>query len=161
MEDAFIAKPLLTDELWSVIEPGLPRPRTYPKGGRPLVSNRATLTGILFVLKTGIPWEDLPREMGCGCGMTCWRRLRDWQKAGIWAGLHRVLLEMLQEANQIDWSRALIASASVRAVGGASKPAPTRRIDSSPAANTTSRQMPKGSRWPTHSPRPIARMASN
>lgn len=156
-----MAKPLLTDELWSVIEPGLPRPRTYPRGGRPLVSNRATLTGILFVLKTGIPWEDLPREMGCGCGMTCWRRLRDWQKAGIWAGLHRVLLEMLQEANQIDWSRALIDSASVRAVGGASKPAPTRRIAASPVANTTSRPMPKASRWPTHSPRPIARMASS
>jgi transposase len=67
------------------------------------------------VLKTGIPWEDLPQEMGCGCGMTCWRRLRDWHVAGVWNGLHAVLLDRLAEADQIDWSRASLDSASVPA----------------------------------------------
>ena len=73
-----MAKPLVSDELWAVIEPELPPEPAKPKGGRPRVPDRAALTGILFVLKTGIQWEDLPHEMGCGCGMTCWRRLRDW-----------------------------------------------------------------------------------
>ncbi len=62
-----------------------------PKGGRPRVPDRACLTGIVFVLKTGIPWEYLPREMGCGSGMTCWRRLRDWQAAGVWDRVHDTL----------------------------------------------------------------------
>ena len=72
-----MAKPLLTEELWLCIEPLIPKRVVSPKGGRPAVPARAALTGILFVLKTGIPWEYLPRELGCGCGMTCWRRLRD------------------------------------------------------------------------------------
>ena len=72
-----MAKPLLTDELWARIEPLLPERPARPKGGRPPLPDRATLSGIVFVLKTGIPWEDLPQEMGCGSGMTCWRRLRD------------------------------------------------------------------------------------
>ena len=79
-----MAKPLLPDELWEIIEPLLPKWTPSPKGGQPPVADRKALTGILFVLKTGIPWEDLPCEMGCGCGMTCWRRLRDWQADGTW-----------------------------------------------------------------------------
>ena len=73
-----MAKPLLDDALWSLIEPVLPPCVAYPKGGRPPLDNRRVLTGIVFMLKTDIPWEYLPQEMGCGCGMTCWRRLRDW-----------------------------------------------------------------------------------
>lgn len=69
------------------------------------------LTGILFVLKSGIPWEMLPQEMGCGCGMTCWRRLRDWHDAGVWKRLHELLLAELNEADEIDWSRAVADSA--------------------------------------------------
>ncbi len=111
-------KPLLTDELWAVIEPLLPKERPKPKGGRPRVGDRAALTGILFVLKTGIPWEMLPKEMGCGSGMTCWRRLKEWHEAGVWRRLHRVLLDCLGKANHIDWSRASLDSASVPAPGG-------------------------------------------
>ena len=77
------------------------------------------LTGIVFVLKSGIPWEMLPQEMGCGSGMTCWRRLRDWQEAGVWERLHRVLLDRLGEADQIDWERACLDSASIPAKRGA------------------------------------------
>ena len=90
-----MAKPLLPDELWAIIEPLLPPPKVrrfrYP--GRKPIDDRKALTGILFVLKTGIPWEDLPVEMGCGCGMTCWRRLQRWQQEGIWFRLHHVLVE--------------------------------------------------------------------
>ncbi len=111
-------KPLVTDELWTVVEPLLPKQPPKPKGGRPRVNDRAALTGILFVLKTGIPWEMLPQEMGCGSGMTCWRRLKEWHRAGVWERLHRALLDRLGEAGRIDWSRASLDSASVAAPGG-------------------------------------------
>ncbi|PQO94010.1 hypothetical protein C5614_22025 [Massilia phosphatilytica] len=70
-----MAKALVPDELWSLIAAHLPVHPPSTKGGRPRISDRATLTGILFVLRTGMPWEYLPRELGSGSGMTCWRRL--------------------------------------------------------------------------------------
>ncbi len=99
-----MAKPLLPDELWKHIEPLLPppKPRRFRFPGRKPIDNRKALTGILFVLRTGIRWEDLPCELGCGSGMTCWRRLRDWQEAGVWQALHENLLAELQAADQID-----------------------------------------------------------
>jgi transposase len=129
-----MAKPLVSDELWSIVEPLLPKPGPKKKEGRPRIPDRACLTGIVFVMKTGIQWEDLPQEMGCGCGMTCWRRLRDWQEAGVWQELHRTLLTRLGEADRIDWSRASIDSSTVPAKGlkkGGQRPrrsAPTRPI---------------------------------
>ena len=122
-----MAKPLLTDKLWAVVAPLLPREPAKPKGGRPRLSDRAALTGILFVLKSGIPWEMLPQEMGCGSGMTCWRRLHGWQQAGVWERLHRVLLDRLGRANAIDWGRACVDSASVPAKRGREdRPEPDR-----------------------------------
>src|ERR671910_3315690 len=103
-------KPLVTDELWTVVEPLLPEQPPKPKGGRPRVNDRAALTGILFVLKTGIPWEMLPQEMGCGSGMTCWRRLAEWTAAGVWQRLHELLLAESEYAGEIDWTRATIDS---------------------------------------------------
>jgi transposase len=120
-----MAKPLLSDELWAVIEPLLPKWTPSPKGGHPRLDDRKALTGILFVLKTGIPWEDLPCEMGCGSGMTCWRRLRDWQADGTWDKIHRVLLGRLRGADKIDWSRALIDSSFVRAAYGGADTGPS------------------------------------
>jgi transposase len=129
MEDTAMAKPLLSDELWKRIEPLLPPLPPHPHGGRPWIGNREALTGILFVLRSGIPWEMLPQEMGCGCGMTCWRRLRDWQAAGVWQQLHELLLAELNAADQIDWSRAVVDSALLRAMCGGPKtgPNPTDR----------------------------------
>jgi transposase len=140
-EDA-MAKPLVPDELWSRVEPLLPRKRRprRPKGrrgGRPPLDDRAALTGILFVLKTGIPWEYLPPEMGCGTGMSCWRRLRDWHRAGVWKKLHERLLCELRAAGKIDWSRAVVDSGSVRAVFGGRKPAQTPRTAARTAPSTT------------------------
>ena len=128
-----MAKTILAEELWQVIEPLLPPELPKPKGGRPRVLNRKTLAGILFVLRSGIPWEMLPQEMGCGSGMTCWRRLRDWHKGGVWHKLHRILLDRLGEADKIDWSRASLDSASVPAPGGAKRPARIRRIEANRA----------------------------
>jgi len=117
-----MAKPLVSDELWARIEPLLPQvERRFRYPGRKRLDDRQVLTGILFVLKTGIPWEDLPQEMGCGSGMTCWRRLHEWQEAGVWERLHEVLLARLHRADLIDWSRAAIDSSHVRAVGGVRK----------------------------------------
>ena len=95
------------------------------------------LSGILFVLKTGIAWEDLPREMGCGCGRTCFRRLVPWHEAGVWEQLHHLLLAKLHAADGIDWSRAIVDSASVKAVLGGPKPDPVRRIAANAAVSIT------------------------
>lgn len=110
-----MAKPLVSDMLWETLEPLLPDEPPRPKGGRPRVPDQACLTGILFILKTGIPWEWLPQVMGCGVGMTCWRRLRGWQAAGVWDRLHQALLDRLGDADAIDWSRVCIDGSSVRA----------------------------------------------
>ena len=142
-------KPLLDDDLWNLIEPILPPPkprrRRYP--GRKPISPRQALTGILFVLRTGIPWEYLPREMGCGSGMTCWRRLRDWHAAGVWTKVHALLLSKLHQAEQIDWSRALVDSSSVRAVFGGKRPAPAPRTAAKTGRNTTWRRPAMASRF--------------
>ena len=118
-----MARKLLTDELWEVIEPLISEEPPKPKGGRPRIDDRAALTGIIFVWKSGIPWEMLPQEMGCGSGMSCWRRLKEWQEAGVWERLHTKLLDRLGEADQIEWERASLDSSSVAAPRGAKRPA--------------------------------------
>jgi transposase len=121
-------KPLVSDELWAVVAPLLPPEPPKPTGGRPRVPDRACLAGIIFVLKSGIPWEMLPQELGCGSGMTCWRRLRDWHDAGVWERLHQALLDRLGEADQLDWSRTSLDSASIPAKRGAKPPGRIQRI---------------------------------
>jgi transposase len=132
-----MSKPLVSDDLWAIVAPLLPAEPPKPKGGRPRVPDRAALTGIIFVLKSGIPWEMVPQEMGCGSGVTCWRRLRDWQAAGVWHRLHQVLLDRLGEADRIDWERASLDSASVPAKRGERRSARTRPIAASQAPNGT------------------------
>jgi transposase len=134
-----MATPVLDDKLWAIIEPLLPPPKKRRKRhpGRKPIANRAALSAILFVLRTGLPWELLPQELGWGSGMTAWRRLRSWQRRGIWKKLHQALLAHLQGADQIDWSRAIIDSSSIRAVHGGKKRDPIQRIAANPAANIT------------------------
>ena len=108
---------MVSEELWEVIRPLLPAEPPKPKGGRPRVPDRAVLAGIVYVLKSGIPWRMMAKEFGCS-GVTCWRRLRDWQEAGVWRRLWRVVLNRLGRAGRIDWSRASIDSASVAAKKG-------------------------------------------
>jgi len=134
-----MAKPVLDDELWAIVEPLLPplkkRRRRFP--GRKPIGHRRALSAILFVLKTGLPWEYLPQELGWGSGMTAWRRLEAWQRCGVWNKVHEALLAHLQGADQIDWSRAIVDSSSVRAMHGGKKRDPIPRIAANPAANIT------------------------
>ncbi len=124
------------DELWAIAEPLLPPTRPPGTRGQPPVPNRVALAGIIFVLKTGIPWEHFPQELGC-CGMTLWRRLRTWQRAGVWERLHHTLLQHLADAGKIDWSRASADASRVPAKGGAQAPGRTRWIGRSRGHTTT------------------------
>ena len=142
---------LIPDGLWEeirkVLPPPKPRRKKYP--GRKPMDPRRALTGILFVLKSGIPWEMLPQELGCGSGMSCWRYLHAWQKAGVWEAIHKVLLSKLRGSNKIDFSRAIIDSSSVRATLGGPKRGRTRRTAAKRGRNTTS--LPKLRGFPLRS----------
>ncbi|WP_160573663.1 IS5 family transposase [Actinomadura physcomitrii] len=117
---------MVPDSLWERVEPLLPKvERRKRHAGRKRLDDRRVLCGILFVLHTGIRWEFLPQELGFGSGMTCWRRLAEWHHAGVWERLHRLLLEELHAAGQLDWSRAVIDSSHVRALKGGPKTGPS------------------------------------
>ena len=129
---------LLDDELWRLIEPLLPvRKSRFHHPGRKRLDDRRTLAGILFVLRTGIAWQQLPQQLGYGSGMTCWRRLKEWQQAGVFQALHNRLLAQLRAAGRLDLSRAVCDSASLRALLGASKPAPAQLTEANSVASTT------------------------
>lgn len=126
-----MSKPLVSDALWARVEPLIPKPpaRRFRFPGRKPLDARSVLTGIVFVLKTGIDWGDLPAELGWGCGKTCKAHLKAWHRAGVWDGLHRILWQELQDEGRIDGSRAAVDSTSVRARGGGDDtgPNPTDR----------------------------------
>jgi transposase len=132
-----VASPwIVSDELWAVVQPLLPVRPANVRGARPL-PDRVVLQGILFVLFTGIGWEDLPQELGFGSGMTCWRRLRDWQHAGVFDKIHHELLARLNAADRIDWSRVCVDASHIRAKRGVRPPARARSTAGRPARNTT------------------------
>ncbi|MHB8644887.1 MAG: IS5 family transposase [Thermomicrobiales bacterium] len=114
----------VSDALWEAIAPLIPPDPPKPKGGRPPVPARKALGGILFILRTGIGWQELTAAMGFGSGSTCWRRWRDWQQAGIWASVPRTMLDRLGDAGTIDWSRARGDGGSVAAKKGGDQTGP-------------------------------------
>ena len=131
-----MAKLLVTDELWALVEPLLPKHEPSPKGGKPRTDDRVCLTGILFVPKTGIQWEDFPQEMGC-CWMTLWNRLDEGRRAGVWDALHRLCLDHLRAADRIDLDRVVVDSSHVRALAGGKKRGRARWTGAAPAPSTT------------------------
>lgn len=93
----------------------------------------------MFVLITGIGWEDLPQELGFESGMTCWRRLRDWQAAGGFEQIHQTVLARAHAARVIDFDRVMVDGSHVRAKKkGAPQQVPARSTALKPAPNTTS-----------------------
>ena len=140
MLHALMARQPVSKELWRQLQPLIPAFTPSVKGGarKLTVSDEVALNGILFVLQTGIPWEDLPQALGYGSGMTCWRRLRDWNANGVWQKLHLAMLVRLREHDQIDWSRASIDGSSVPSPRGVRKRGPTPPIEASSAPNGTS-----------------------
>jgi len=130
---------VVSDELWELVEPLLPnRERRFRYPGRKRLPDRECLSGILFVLSTGIPWHDLPPELGFGSGVTCWRRLEEWHQAGVWERLHRLLLTKLRAADRIDFTRAIVDSSQVQAKKGAPRRARARSTAAGRAPSTTS-----------------------
>jgi transposase len=130
---------IVSDELWARVEPLLPvRRRRFRSPGRRRLPDRQVLQGVLFVLHTGIQWEFLPQELGFGSGMTCWRRLQEWNAAGVWQRLHEILLAELHTAGKLDWSRTVVDSSHVRAARRGPKAARARSIAHGRAPSTTS-----------------------
>ena len=137
----------VSDELWELVEPLLPvKERRFRYPGRKRFPDRQALCGILFVLHTGIPWMHLPQELGYGSGFTCWRRLEEWQQAGVWDKLHQLLLSRLQAAGEIEWSRAVVDGSHIQAKKEAPKRARARSTGAEPVRSTTSLSTAKGSR---------------
>jgi transposase len=144
---------VVSDQLWERVEPLLPRKqRRFRYPGRKPLDDRQVLSGILFVLHTGIGWEHLPQELGFGCGMTCWRRLRAWQEAGVWERLHGVLLAELHALGELDWSRAVADSSHLQAKKGARRRARARSTEAAAVRSTTSSSRRVASRSPGRSP---------
>src|SRR5215213_2122600 len=162
---------LVPDDLWEAVEPRLPKEPAKPKDGRARIPDRAAFVVIDFVLGTGCPWRSLPKELGCGSGVTCWRRLRDWQEAGVWQRLPERLLNWLGDEAAIHWSRASVDSLSVRAKRGhrwvvgraqflvAARLPPTRRAPRT-ARRPTSVAAPPGLRPDLRALSPSARRLS-
>src|SRR5215216_4034791 len=153
---------IVSDELWELAEPLLPKKeRRFRYPGRKRLPDRQALQGILFLLFTGIAWQHLPGERGFGSGVTCWRRLDEWQRAGVWEQLHALLLARLRAAGELEWSRAIADSSQVQAKKGAPRRARARLIEAGTAPSITSWSRAAGSRSPGGSPAATATTAPN
>jgi transposase len=143
---------IVSEGLWGRVEPLLPKvERRFRYPGRKRLPDRQALQGILFVLHTGIAWRHLPLELGFGSGATCYRRLDEWQKAGVWERLHALLLDELRAAGEIEWSRAVADSSHVQAKKGAPRRARARWTGAAAGRSTTSWSTRPGSRSPGRS----------
>jgi transposase len=107
-------KPFLSEEQWQRIAPLLPQNKSR---GRPWADNRSVLEGILWVLKTGARWRDLPREYPSAS--TCWRRLQQWEEKGVWLKIWRQFLSELDRRGRLDWSESFLDGSFAPAKKGA------------------------------------------
>lgn len=151
---------IVSDAFWARVERDLPKvERRFRFPGRKRLPDRQALQGILFVLYTGIAWRHLPLELGFGSGSTCYRRMVEWQAAGVWERVHALLLDELRAAGEIEWSRAVADSSHVQAKKGAPKRARARLIAAETAPSTTSWSTRPASRSPGRSPAATATMS--
>ena len=148
------------DDLWGVLSPLIPATSRKPKGGRPPLSDRAVLNGIIYVLLTGIAWKHLPQELECGSGTTCWRRMQAWKKANVWSRMHRIILARLRASGKLNLYWAIVDSTSVRAVKGGDSRDRIPRIVGKEAANTIFWLTPVGFRSWLGSQEPTSRTSS-
>src|SRR4051794_36168797 len=133
-----VAPWVVSDALWERVEPLLPKvERRFRFPGRSRRPDREALQGILFVLHTGIAWRHVPLELGFGSGSTCYKRMDEWQRAGVWERLHRLLLAGLNASGQLDWSRAVVDASHVQAKKGAPRRARARLTVAGTAPSTT------------------------
>ena len=133
-----VADRVVTDQLWLRLAPLIPVPeRRYRFPGRRRVDNRAALEGILFVISTGMRWNDLPTAMFGASGATCWRRLKEWHQAGVWQQLHEAVLAELRAAGLLDLAHAVVDSSHLWALKGRTSPVPARSTGAGRAASTT------------------------
>src|SRR2546427_6858162 len=110
---------LLTDAQWEQIRPLLPKVPKRPRGGRPRADDRRVLEGILWMLRSGARWQDLPEEFPSPA--TCRRRLRDWKEQGVWLDIWRAFLSELNERGQLDWSESFLDGSFAPAKKGAAE----------------------------------------
>ncbi len=148
------------DDLWELVAPLIPPKPKQPKGGGSWKDDRLVLNGIIYVLLTGIAWKHLPKRLGWGSGVTAWRRMKAWQEAGVWAGIHREVMRRLRSNGMIDLHRVIVDSTLVRAKKGATSPGQTRRIAEKEAANSIFWSTPVGFRSWLGSRRPTSRTPS-
>lgn len=134
-----MAADLVPDSLWERVEPLLPvrPPRRYRFPGRRPVDDRTALRGIMYVLKNGISWSQLPTAAFGVSGVTCWRRMRDWTEAGVWSALHELLLAELRAADKLDLDRCAVDSSHVHALKGGTMSGHRRSTVATPAPSTT------------------------
>ena len=134
-----LAEDLVPNELWALVAPLLPAPPRPPYGGRRRsIPDRNCFAALVFMARTSTPWRLLPaQELGCGSPATAWRRLDEWARAGVFEALHLEVLDRLGVAGRLDWSRASVDSASVRAKRGGTTLAQIRSIAASPGASST------------------------
>lgn len=125
---------LLTDELWNEIEPLFPTWQPSSKGGRPPIDNRTVFTCMLFMLKTGIGWRDLPTELGAS-EKTVRRRLNTWKEQDLWTAIFHRLLTKLRAAGRLDLAEVLIDGGLIKAPCGGENADPTPRIEAEVAVN--------------------------
>src|SRR5215218_3834696 len=147
----WVIEDLVPDGLWERIAPLLPppKPRRHRYPGRRPIDDRAALAGIVFVLKTGIAWNQLPTAVvGCS-GVTCWRRLRDWTEAGVWPTLHELLLAQLRAAGALDLEVCAVDCSPVRALKGGPTSGPLRSTVAARVPSTIGSATPAASRSPS------------
>jgi transposase len=134
-----VTEELVPDGLWERIAPLLPppKPRRHRYPGRRPIDDRTALAGIVFVLKTGITWNQLPTNLVSCSGVTCWRRLRDWTEAGVWPALHELLPAELRAAGELDLDLCAVDGSHIRALKGGTRSARRRSTAAAPVPRTT------------------------